>query len=87
MPKVAIIDGCSIYLQDESRAKHKQAHCHIYGPGWVAVVNLTNLALLEGDLPRNKRKLLMTFLKNKQGDLLERYADMQAGIHPRWIEG
>jgi len=78
MTKVAIVDGCNIFIYREVGGQHHEKHFHVTGPGWSASVPLDEPEKYRGELPRNKRK------RTAIEKVIE---DLNNDFDVEWIEG
>lgn len=87
MPRIAVVDGCIIYVYKEAGGRHHLPHIHVTGAGWQATVNAVTGEVMGGNIPRNKRKSIHDFLRRRGGEVLEAINLVNAGGNPKMIEG
>ena len=82
MPTVAVIDGVKIqFYADE----HPPPHCHATAAEFVALIRIEPLAVLQGDLPPAKRRIVLDWASQRRDLLMEAWNSMAMGRKPRKI--
>lgn len=87
MPRIGVIEGLNIYVYPEDGGKHKRPHFHVTGGGVEASIALDRIEVMEGALPRNKRKAVLDYARRHHAELSECFDMMQRGENPYKIEG
>jgi len=68
MPVLSAFYGIIVRMYSEGNGPHNMPHVHVSYSGDKAVVTLDG-RVLEGDLPRNKMRLLLAWLEIHQDEL------------------
>lgn len=73
MPTFYIIDGVKIELFFDD---HEPPHFHAVIAEYDALIEIETSVILRGDLPRNKRKLILNWAKENREDLQSIWNDL-----------
>ena len=73
MPTFYIIDGVKIVLFFDD---HAPPHFHAVIAEYDALIEIETSVILKGDLPRNKRKLILKWAKENREDLKSIWNDL-----------
>lgn len=87
MPRIGVVEGLNIYVYRETGGQHHRPHFHVEGGGIEASIALDKIEVMEGRLPRNKRRGVLDYASRHHGDLNQCFDMMQRGETPYWIEG
>jgi hypothetical protein len=77
MPVISMFYGVIIFMYFFDKKKHQRPHIHVKYQEQEAVFSIPEGELLEGDLKRNKAKLVQAWIEIHQEDLL---ADWELAI-------
>jgi len=83
MPTLSVFYGIEIrmYWTD-----HPPPHFHAFYSGYIAVVDIAQLELTEGNLPRGARMLVLQWAKEHQAELMEAWELCSNKIAPPRIQ-
>ena len=76
MPIISSFYGIKIYMYFR-QSEHEPSHIHaVYGE-YSGAFELKNLKMIEGDLPKNARKLVKKWLQNHKDELQQMWETQQ----------
>ena len=86
MPVISMFYGIivSLYFMDNTR--HKRPHIHVRYQEHEVVVAIPEGDILEGDIPRNKMKLLLAWMEIHKDELMADWELAATGQQPYKIE-
>lgn len=86
MPTISMFYGVivSMYFMDNRR--HHRPHIHVRHQDDEAVLAIDDGAVLEGDLPRGKMRLVQAWIEIHRDELLADWQLAVSGQHPFKIE-
>jgi len=73
MPTFYIINGVKIVLYFED---HNPPHFHAIIAEYDALIAIDSIEVLEGDLPKNKRKKILEWAEKHKDELLEIWKEL-----------
>ena len=79
MPVVASIDGIKILFYND---EHPPPHFHAQYAEFLAMIDLTSLEVIEGDLPKPQYRKLTEWAGPRQDELRAAWIACLAGIPP-----
>lgn len=85
MPVISMFEGIRIYLYVERNERHKKPHLHAYC-GEDSIVLDFEGNILEGDLPRKKKAMLVAWTMMHEEELKADYEIMLDGQLPFRID-
>ena len=68
MPTFFVIDGVKICLFFDD---HSPPHFHALIAEYEAVIEIKTLRILKGDLPKNKKQMILKWASSNKGELIE----------------
>ncbi|SEQ79483.1 DUF4160 domain-containing protein [Neolewinella agarilytica] len=74
MPTFYVIDGVKIQLFFRD---HNPPHFHAEFAEYKALIRIDDRQVLEGKLPKNKQKKILTWAKEHQEELMEIWLELQ----------
>ena len=84
MPLISYFYGMYIYMYF---ADHGRAHIHVRYAEYKAKIDIENLEIIKGYLPRRALKLIREWGKSHKTELLENWRlALEEGLHPKKIE-
>lgn len=86
MPTISMFYGILIQMFSLDNKKHNLPHIHVKYAQYNAVFSIIDGALLEGELPNNKRKLVEAWMEIHRDDLLADWELAVSGDKPFKIE-
>ena len=78
MPTLSVFYGIVVYMFCESGERHNLPHIHCKYADWEAVYSLDG-DLIEGDMPKAKRKLIEAWVEIHRDDLLANWELLSNG--------
>ena len=87
MPTISIFYGIAIRMFFFDADRHKAPHIHADFQGQVAVYSIQDGAILAGDLPPAKHKLVAAWIEIHRDDLMADWNLAVNGQHPLPIRG
>ena len=87
MPTISMFYGILIRMFFHDTKKHSLPHIHADYQGQVAVYAITDGAVLAGELPPAKHKLVVAWIEIHQEDLMADWELAVSGQHPLPIRG
>ena len=78
MPVLSTFFGIIVRMYNEKGGKHNIPHIHVEYSGEELVIGLDG-TILEGDIPKNKRKLLDAWMEIHREDLLANWTLLNSG--------
>jgi hypothetical protein len=87
MPTISMFYGILIRMFFRDIEKHSKPHIHAEYQGDVAVFSIEDGALLAGDLPPKKKKLVVAWIEIHQEDLMADWELAVNGQTPLPIRG
>ena len=84
MPRISSFYGITIamYFND-----HAPPHFHVAYTGWEASFRLSDLAIIEGQVPSRAARLVRLWARMHAGELLANWAKARAGLPLDTIPG
>ena len=70
MPMISMFYGIIVYMYFYDTKKHKAPHLHASYGGKDAVYSIEQGDVLEGSLPKNKRRLVQAWIEIHREDLM-----------------
>lgn len=86
MPSISMFYGIIVYMYCMDSKQHHLPHIHARCQGNEAVVALPDGEVLEGDLPKNKMKLLQAWIELHKDELMADWELALSGEHPYKID-
>ena len=84
MGVLARVDGLYIKMYPFDTQKHKEPHIHVIQPdGRSASVSIASGRILEGELERNERRIVMSWMLANREAIWDRWNKAVSG---NWIE-
>lgn len=85
MPKISEFYGIAIrmFFNEE---KYKKPHFHAYYGEHQIVVTIDDLNIIEGDFPKQAKRMVLEWAGIHQKELAENYEKMRARSHPEKIK-
>lgn len=84
MGELARVDGLKIKMYPFDTQKHKEPHIHVIQPGGrSASVSIASGRILEGELERNERRIVMSWMLANREAIWDRWNKAVSG---NWIE-
>lgn len=87
MPRIGEVDGLNIFIYRERGGQHSHPHFHVTGADVNASIRIDNCEVLQGSLPRNKRRAVQEYWRRHQAELRDNYNRLQNDEATYWIEG
>ena len=78
MPVLSMFYGIIVQMFSEIGGKHKKPHVHVKYSDQKAVISLDG-EILEGEIPKNKMKLLEAWMEIHRDELLANWELLSAG--------
>ena len=78
MPVLSTFFGIIVRMYNEKGGKHNIPHIHVEYSGEELVIGLDG-TILEGNIPKNKRKLLDAWMEIHREDLLANWTLLNSG--------
>ena len=85
MPTISMFFGIIIRMYYASK-EHNPPHIHVYYNDYVAIINISNMVLLEGEMPTKQLRLVLAWMEIHQEELLANWKLCQNGEKPFKIE-
>jgi len=85
MPTISLFYGIAIRMYC-GLSEHNPPHIHVYYQEFKAIIDIQKLELIEGDLPKKQRRLVLAWVELHQEDLLQNWAIAQSGELPLKID-
>lgn len=85
MPTISMFFGIIIRMYYAPK-EHNPPHIHVYFSDNVVVINIQNIEIIEGELPKKQLRLVMAWIEIHQDDLLANWKLCQNGEKPFSIE-
>lgn len=70
MPIISMFYGVVVYMYFYDVQRHHTPHFHVEYAEFTAVIAIENSDVLEGDLPRNKMKLVQAWLEIHREEIM-----------------
>lgn len=70
MPVVSMFYGIIVMMYFFDTDRHNLPHIHVKYAEFTAVIAIENLQMLQGDLPKNKLRLVMAWMEIHREDLM-----------------
>jgi hypothetical protein len=86
MPILSMFYGIVVYMYCYDNQRHHTAHFHAEYGEFTAVIAIENGEILEGELPRNKMKLVQAWLEIHRDEVLADWSLAVRGIQPERIK-
>jgi hypothetical protein len=87
VPIISSFYGIAIYMYFEANAPHKLPHFHAYYGEHIASFSIEPPNLLERELPRRQRRLVLAWAELHQTELMQNWQLARDGRLPRKIAG
>lgn len=78
--------GVVVYMYFYDMQKHHRPHVHVEYAEYTAVIAIDDGETLEGDLPRNKLKLVQAWLEIHREDVMADWSLAVRGLPPQKIK-
>lgn len=85
MPIISMFYGVVVYMYFYDVQKHHKPHVHVEYAEFTAVIAIEDGDLLEGDLPRNKMKLVQAWLEIHREAVMADWNLAVRGLPPQKI--
>jgi len=85
MPTLSMFFGVIIRMYYAPK-EHNPPHIHVYYQEFIAVLNIRNCELLEGNLPAKQMRLVVAWIEIHQDELMADWKLCQNGEKPFSIE-
>lgn len=85
MPIISMFYGVVVYMYFYDVQKHYKPHVHVEYAEFTAVIAIEDGDLLEGDLPRNKMKLVQAWLEIHREAVMADWNLTVRGLPPQKI--
>lgn len=85
MPSLSAFYGLIIWMYRETGGQHNKPHIHVVYGEYELVISLDG-EVLEGSLPRNKRKLLDAWMEIHKDELYANWMLLSNGEQPYKID-
>lgn len=85
MPILSMFYGIVIYMYGYDNRRHHSPHFHAQYAEFSAAISIEDGALLDGDLPKSKMKLVQAWLEIHREDLLADWNLAVQGLPPQRI--
>ena len=82
MPTISMFYGIVIYMFFYDNKKHQLPHIHVACGDYDAIFTIEDGELLEGSLPKNKRKLVEAWIEIHREDLMTDWRLAVTGQNP-----
>jgi hypothetical protein len=66
--------------------EHNPPHIHVYYQDYKAIVNINEVELVDGELPKNKQRIVLAWVELRKEELLANWELAQNGELPFKIE-
>lgn len=86
MPAISMFYGIIVYMYFMDIKQHKLAHIHAFYQEHEVIVSILDGAVLEGDIPANKMKLLQAWIELHKDELLADWELAAKGEQPYKID-
>ena len=86
MPTISMFYGIIVYMFFFDDKKHHLPHIHVNYGEYDAVIDIENGDILEGELPRNKMKLVQAWIEIHSEELLADWKLATQGQTPYKID-
>jgi hypothetical protein len=86
MPIISMFYGVVVYMYFHDMQKHHRPHVHVEYAEYTAVIAIDDGETLEGDLPRNKLKLVQAWLEIHREDVMADWSLAVRGLPPQKIK-
>lgn len=85
MPIISMFYGVVVYMYFYDVQKHNKPHMHVEYAEFTAVLAIEDGDILEGELPRNKMKLVQAWLEIHREAVLADWTLAVRGLPPQKI--
>ncbi len=85
MPVICMFDGIKIYMYIETDGRHQKPHIHAYYGEYSIAVDFSG-NIIEGNLPRKKKAMLIAWVMMHEDELIANYELMKSGAEPFRLE-
>lgn len=86
MPSISMFYGIIIYMFFFDNKKHHRPHIHANYGEYDAVITIDDGEVIQGELPKNKMKLVQAWLEIHKDELLANWKLAVEGLPPYKIE-
>ncbi|RLA06466.1 MAG: hypothetical protein DRQ51_09360 [Gammaproteobacteria bacterium] len=86
MPTLSMFYGIIIYMYYYDDKKHNTPHIHANYGEYDVVISIPDGVVIEGDMPKNKLKLIKAWVEIHQEDLMADWKLATDGLAPHKIE-
>ncbi len=86
MPVLSMFYGIVVYMYCYDNQRHHAPHFHVEYAEFTAVIGIQDGDILEGDLPRNKMKLVQAWLEIHREEVMADWSLAIRGIQPLRIQ-
>ncbi len=86
MPVISMFYGIIVSLYFKDNTRHNRPHIHVRYQGHEVVVGIPEGDVLEGEIPRNKMKLLLAWMEIHKDELMANWELAATGQQPYKIE-
>lgn len=86
MPIISMFYGVVVYMYFYDIQKHHKPHVHVEYAEFTAVIAIDDGDLLEGELPRNKMKLVQAWLEIHREAVMADWSLAIRGLPPQKIK-
>ena len=86
MPSISMFYGMIVYIYFLDVNQHHLPHIHVKYQSQEAVFDINEGELLEGDLPKAKKRLIQAWIELHREDLLTNWELAVNGVSPLPIE-
>ncbi len=85
MPTISMFYGIIIRMYCAPK-EHNPPHIHVYYQDYKAIVNINEVELVDGELPKNKQRIVLAWVELRKEELLANWELAQNGELPFKIE-
>ena len=85
MPTISMFYGIIIRMYCAPK-EHNPPHIHVYYQDYKAIVNINEVELVDGELPKNKQRIVFAWVELRKEELLANWELAQNGELPFKIE-
>ena len=85
MPTISMFYGIIIRMYCAPK-EHNPPHIHVYYQDYKAIVNINEVELVDGKLPKNKQRIVLAWVELRKEELLANWELAQNGELPFKIE-
>jgi hypothetical protein len=86
MPTISMFYGIVIYMYAFDNKRHKLPHIHASYQEFSAVFGIEDSEVLQGELPKNKMRLVQAWIEIHREDLLADWRISVSGHQPQQIK-